>query len=267
MHAGGTEPIRDRCRAIVEEVAAVSVAQQEFRNVHGAGRGSVGMRSGQESVPEPDVADHVNGDNAEWVRALTSRGDQYERATTELYLWLVKIAFVELRRRASYVQLSGPELDDVAHQAAGDAALSICRKVRTFRGECRFTTWAYRFVAFEVSSKVNRHVWNRPRVSLDDEEWGALATDPDDSPETHAEAHDMLDAVTQIVREDLSARQQHAFEAITVRGRSVRQVANDLGSNPNAVYKVMFDARRKLRDGLTAGGFVTHAAGEVRAPA
>jgi RNA polymerase sigma-70 factor, ECF subfamily len=56
---------------------------------------------------------------------------------------------------------SGPEFDDLAHQAANDALMNILKRLDDFRGSSRFTTWAYKFVMFEVSRKVARHTWRR----------------------------------------------------------------------------------------------------------
>jgi RNA polymerase sigma-70 factor, ECF subfamily len=58
----------------------------------------------------------------------------------------------------------GPELDDLAYQAAGDALVAITGKIGQFRGESRFTTWAYKFVIFEVSAKIGRHFWRAYRL-------------------------------------------------------------------------------------------------------
>src|SRR5262249_410713 len=72
------------------------------------------------------------------------------------------VARGEVQRRAPRLQLSGPELDDLAYQAAADALLAITGKLGQFRAGSRFTTWAYKFVIFEVSAKIGRHFWRHP---------------------------------------------------------------------------------------------------------
>jgi RNA polymerase sigma-70 factor, ECF subfamily len=94
--------------------------------------------------------------SAEWVRALNGAGVR-EAGLARLHRLLVRVAVRELRRRDAESWIPGRELDDVAHQAAHDAMLAICGKLDSFRGESRFTTWAYRFVVLEVSSKLGRH--------------------------------------------------------------------------------------------------------------
>jgi RNA polymerase sigma-70 factor (ECF subfamily) len=80
---------------------------------------------------------------------------------------LLRVARAELARRGGQLRISGPELDDLAHQATADAVIAMIAKVGQFRGESRFTTWAYRFVILEVSAKAGRHFWRQPHVPMD----------------------------------------------------------------------------------------------------
>ena len=77
----------------------------------------------------------------------------------ELHEALRRAALHELHRRRG--PLSGPEFEDVAQQCANDAVVNILAKLDEFRGLSRFTTWAYKFAIFEVSSKLARHAWQR----------------------------------------------------------------------------------------------------------
>ena len=105
-------------------------------------------------------------------------GPAREAALARLHELLLRIARGEVARRGPRLQITGPELDDLAYQAAGDALLAITGKVGQFRGESRFTTWAYKFVIFDVSAKIGRHFWRNPAVPLDAEDWDRL---PDSS--------------------------------------------------------------------------------------
>lgn len=99
-----------------------------------------------------NLAQPLDDVSAEWVRGLTSTGPDREAGLARLHDMLVRVAVGEMRRREAGSGISGPELDDLAHQAAADAMLAILAKLGTFRGESRFTTWAYRFVVLEVSA-------------------------------------------------------------------------------------------------------------------
>ena len=92
-----------------------------------------------------------------------------------LHALLLRVARYEVSRRAGSLQLAGPELDDIAQQACDDALMAIKGKIGDFRGESRFTTWAYRFVMFEVSTKIGRHFWRHRPAALED---GRVGTDP-----------------------------------------------------------------------------------------
>jgi RNA polymerase sigma-70 factor (ECF subfamily) len=102
------------------------------------------------------------------------------------------------------LRITGPELDDLAHQAAADALVAIIGKLGQFRGESRFTTWAYKFVMFEVSVKVGRHFWRHPDVPLDAEDWERLPERFGFDPEQEAEWRDLLAALHRAVAEKLT---------------------------------------------------------------
>ena len=98
---------------------------------------------------------------------LSRTGPQREAGLARLHDLLLRIARGELRRRSGQLRITGPELDDLAYQSAADALLAIVAKLGQFRGESKFTTWAYKFVIFEVSAKIGRHFWSNPAVPMD----------------------------------------------------------------------------------------------------
>jgi RNA polymerase sigma-70 factor (ECF subfamily) len=193
-------------------------------------------------------------DEQDWVRALGGAGAEHDQAVKDLHALLVRVARSELQRRSGQLHVSGPELDDLAHQAAADALLAVVAKLDSFRGESRFTTWAYKFVVFEVSSKVGRHFWRHPAVPMDKESWDLLPDRLGLEPSREAEWRDLLGALHRAVDSELTARQREVFVALVLNGVPVDAVVVELGTNRNAVYKTMFDARRKIRARLVANG-------------
>jgi RNA polymerase sigma-70 factor (ECF subfamily) len=204
------------------------------------------------------AADRPDAESAEWLSALASRGPQREAALARLHEMLLRIAHRECRRRGPRLRITGPELDDLAYQAAGDALVAITGKLGQFRGESRFTTWAYKFVIFEVSAKIGRHFWRNPGVPLEAEEWDRLPDKFGFEPAREAEWRDLLTALRRAVDTELSPRQRQVFVAIVVNAVPLDTLAIELGSNRNAIYKMMFDARRKLRAALAANGYIGH---------
>ena len=212
------------------------------------------VESGVEQPPA--VAPRLDPDSAAWLRDLASTGPQQEAALARLHAMLVRIARREAARRGPGLQLAGPELDDLAHQAAADALLAITGKLGQFQGGSRFTTWAYRFVILEVSAKIGRHFWRRPGVRMDAEDWDRLPASFGFDPAQEAEWRDLLAALRRAVDEELTARQRRVFVALVLGGVPLDALVIELASSRNAIYKTMFDARRKLRAALAANGYL-----------
>ena len=198
----------------------------------------------------------IDRENRRWVRDLAAVGPRREAACDELYPLLLRVGKSEARRRAPLLRLNGPELDDIAHQAAADALMAITGRVDTFRGEARFTTWASTFVIFNVASKMNRHFWRRHAIPYEQEDWSRVAAKFASSPEDEVLVREFAAAVASAVEENLSDRQRLVFVATVLNGIPMDVLADELGSTLNALYKVLFDARKKLRAALVFGGFL-----------
>jgi RNA polymerase sigma-70 factor, ECF subfamily len=199
----------------------------------------------------------LDEESASWLLRLGSAASaERHAAERELHGRLLRIALSEVRRRSASTPVTGPELDDVAHQAASDAMLAILAKLAEFRGDSRFITWAYRFVILEVSSKLGRHYWRNPPVALDAEQWERLPDRLGLDPHQHAEATAILTQVRHVVDTELTDHQRRIFIAIVVDGIPLNALAERLDLQRNAIYKVIFDARRKIRRALVANGYL-----------
>ena len=214
----------------------------------------VAGNSGVERIPA--VAAGLDPASAEWLRVLADTGPRREAALARLHEMLLRIAQGEVRRRGPRLRLAGPELDDLAYQAAADALLAITGKLGQFRGESRFTTWAYKFVIFEVSGKIGRHFWRHPSVPFDAEDWDRLPGRFGFDPAQEAEWRDLLAALRRAVDEELTARQRRVFVAIVLNNVPLDTLVIEMAANRNAIYKTLFDARRKLRAALAANGYL-----------
>ncbi len=200
------------------------------------------------------AATALDPESADWLDALDADGGDAEAACARLHELLLRVARGEVRRRGPAAGIDGPELDDLAHQAAADALVAIRRKLPEFRGESRFTTWAYRFVIFEVSTKIGRHFWRRPHTRLDSEDWSRLPDRFGLDPERESEWRDLLAALRHAVDEVLTARQRQVFVAVVLNGIPGDALMHELGTTRNAIYKNLYDARRKLRAELVNAG-------------
>jgi RNA polymerase sigma-70 factor (ECF subfamily) len=111
-------------------------------------------------------------------------------------------------------------------------------------------------VILEVSTKIGRHFWREFGVPFDEQNWDRLPDRFGLNPVHEAEGRELAAAVRIAVEDELSDRQRRVFVALVLNGVPLDALVIELGTNRNAVYKMMFDARRKLRAALVAKGYL-----------
>ena len=209
------------------------------------------MERPEKLTPRLDLA------SADWISVLSGTGPAREAGLARLHELLLRVAMRETQRRQGASEVTGPELDDLAHQAAADAMLAIISKLGSFRGESRFTTWACRFVILEVSSKLGRHYWRQhPAARLDAEDWDRLPDRFGLDPSEAAAQAEMITAIRKAVDHELTTRQRDLFIAVILNGIPLDAVVEKTGTNRNSIYKAIFEARRKIRASLVANGYL-----------
>jgi len=105
-------------------------------------------------------------------------------------------------------------------------------------------------------AKLGRHYWRNPPAQAGDDAWERIPDRFGADPAQHAESRELAGALRRAVTEALSDRQRRVFVAIIVEGVPLDALAAELGSTRNALYKTMFDARRKIRAHLVAHGYL-----------
>lgn len=194
-------------------------------------------------------------DDQRWVDGLTGSGVDHERMCRDLHAVLLNAARFEVGQRRHARQLAGADLDDIAYEAASDALLLVMRKARDFRGDSRFTTWATRFVVYEVRAKLRQYTsWHRA-VCLTPEHEEQLPQINSD-PYVHAEANDLAGAIREVVTDQFTENQRAVFVALLTHGSTPTDLGVQMGLNANAIYQVVFRARHCLRGQLRASGFL-----------
>jgi RNA polymerase sigma-70 factor (ECF subfamily) len=192
----------------------------------------------------------------EWHLDLHGHGAVREEAVARLHGLLLRAARFEVfRRQGSLPQLSAVELEELAQEAADDAAVSVLRRLDDFRGESSFRTWAYKFALLEAAVKVRRRAWRQREVTFEPERWETLphlGPGPDDDAESAA----LLEAVREGIKTALTPRQRQVLVASVLEGVPIDVLAERLGSNRNALYKTLYDARQKLRAHVAAAGYL-----------
>ena len=179
-----------------------------------------------------------------WIEELRSDGPERDEAVARLHELLLRAARFEVRRRGL-----GAEIDELASQAASDALVAVLAKLDDFRGESRFSTWAYKFALLEAAVKCRRRAWRDREVPLADDADRVLLDRRLGTAETVEEA-ELLRTVTKAIKEDLTPHQRHVLVAIAIDGVPIDVLAERLDTTRGALYKTLHDARRKLRASL-----------------
>lgn len=189
----------------------------------------------------PDV------DSAAWLRDLREGAPAHEAAVHRLHGILLRVTRAEaMRRRASLPDRAWEEVDDLCREAANDALLGVLRKLPEFRGQARFTTWACKFAILEISTRLRRHAWRQRRIEADETVWERIA---DSAPPTldRVQWTQTLELLRRAVREQLTERQRLVFEGAVLGEVPIDVLAQRLETTRGAIYKVLHDARAKLR--------------------
>ena len=189
-----------------------------------------------------------------WIDQLNPQSPQRDAAIAALHALLLKAARYEVaRRRAIFPHLRGDDFDDLAQQSADDALVSVLAKLDDFRGDSRVTTSAYKFALFEAGTKIRRRAWQGRELPLEPESW-TLFAQGGASPHEDAETAEVLFALQDAMRTQLSTHQREVLVAITLNDVPIDVLAERLNTTRGALYKTVHDARHKLRRALAARG-------------
>jgi RNA polymerase sigma-70 factor (ECF subfamily) len=213
----------------------------------------------------PIAAPTLDEESRTWIERLRRGGADSERAVQELHVMLVKAARFELHRRHAALGRGHDETENLAEQSADDALVAILGKLDDFRGESRFTTWAYKFALYEAAVKARRRAWQERELQLE-YEFLAQFADGRQGPEHRAESHELLAALRQAIESELTAHQRNVLVAITFNDVPIDVLAERLDSSRGALYKALHDARRKLRASLARRGFAFEEEGRTEKP-
>jgi len=196
--------------------------------------------------------------NAEWLRDLTASGDVQTVALKELRAYLVRAARFALRRSRLGQDRPGG-IEQLAEDCAQDALLAVLKRLDDFRGESRFTTWAYKFAVNSALVAARREGWRH--VSLDALLEGpavraafVVAESDGDEPERAARRAEAWAVVQHVIEHELTDRQRQAMKALILDEVPLDELVRHWDSNRNAVYKLLHDARRRLRAEVMARG-------------
>ena len=219
------------------------------------GRRQLASTRGIEPNGGREPARHLDGPSQPWIDRLSPHNPERAAAIEELHALLLRATRFEVnRRRAAFSHLGVNDYDDIAHQSADDALVAVLSKLGDFRGESRFTTWAYKFALLEAGARVRRRAWQGREVPIEPDVWSLIADDAP-TPERDLETKELFVAVNEAIRSDLTPRERAVLVAVTLNDVPIDVLAERLQTTRGALYKTIHDARRKLRAALAGNGF------------
>ncbi len=183
------------------------------------------------------------------------RGPEPDKALADLRVVLVRGLKAALTGRV------GSDFDPAAiEDFAQDALVKILRNLNSFRGESRFITWAQKIAVRVAFTELRRKQWRdvslQDLVSRHDAAKIRLdtLTDPLPTPEQLLSQQVMLAMLERFIAEELTDRQRQALVAAEIEEMPLEEVARRMGTNRNALYKLLHDARRRLKRRMIAEG-------------
>jgi RNA polymerase sigma-70 factor (ECF subfamily) len=190
--------------------------------------------------------------NEQWLAEL--RGPERDRALADLRAVLVRGLRVALAGRVRH------GLNEAAEDFAQEALIKIMGNLDTFRGESRFTTWAQKIAVMTASTELRRKRWRD--VSLQEvlDRYGTNSGESDrlangqPTPERLTMRSAMLATVRRFVDEELTERQREAIVAVMFEEMPLEEAARRMGTNRGALYKLLHDARKRLKKRMEAEG-------------
>ncbi len=200
--------------------------------------------------------------NKQWVADLHSTGETQFQALADLRDYLLRAVYVYLsRQRSDLAHLDRSELEQLAEDCAQEALVLILQKLHTFRGDSKFTTWAYRVIINVAAGKLRRRRWKDVSLeALADEEGeefsllDALQDTHAEAPEKRAQQQEVLEALQKIIREELTERQRVVLTGLILQDVPTEVLAEQLNTNRNNIYKILHDGRKKLKHRLEERG-------------
>ena len=195
--------------------------------------------------------------NEQWLTELEPDHPQYETAVADLS----KILLRGLERGLlSQIRTSALEFDTQAEDFAKEAVLKVLAKRDTFAGRSKFTTWAHKIAISVALTELRRKRWQDSSLnSLTESDSGdytpSFVADSAPTPENKTARTELLTYVQKLIQNDLTERQRTALVDSIIQGKTTNQIAQKLKMKPNAVYKLLHDARVRLKKSLARDGY------------
>jgi RNA polymerase sigma-70 factor, ECF subfamily len=195
-------------------------------------------------------------DSEMWLRDLRAGGVQRDAALVDLRALLLRALPQGIAR---WLSPENPEFEPFIEDTAQETLLRVLDRLDTFEGRSQFTTWVYKISVRVALNELRRRKWRDISLEelMEDEADGSAPhqfASFEPGPAAIVERADVLQRVQEIIAEELTERQRAAMHAINMQGVPMEEVARRMGTNRNALYKLLYDARLRLKHRLQREG-------------
>ncbi len=195
--------------------------------------------------------------NEEWIADLRAGGDRQAQALEDLRAIILRGLPYAIAGR---LDPNSPESEALTEEIAQETLMNTLKYLDTFEGRSQFTTWAHKIAVRAALTELRHRRWKEvplPEMEMNEEgkdtSYRELSDNQPD-PEARAERGDMMGRVQRILMEELTDKQRQALMAVGVHGFPLEEAARRMGTNRNALYKMMHDARLRLKKRLEKEG-------------
>jgi RNA polymerase sigma-70 factor (ECF subfamily) len=195
----------------------------------------------------------VDRSNEEWLADLRSDGPAKEEALADLRATILNGLPYAL---SNYLSPDNPQFSSLTEEVAQDTLLRVMDHLDSFEGRSRFTTWVQKIAVRIALTELRRRRWRDFSLDslVEENEEGisfpSLMIDPGPDPDNLTQRSDMLERVSRLINEELTEKQRTAMVATAIEGVPLEEVARRMNMKRNALYKLLHDARLRLKKRL-----------------
>jgi RNA polymerase sigma-70 factor (ECF subfamily) len=194
--------------------------------------------------------------NEQWLSDLRAQDGQKEAALADLRAIIARGLPFALSR---WLSPSSPQFESLVEEVTQETLLRVLDQLHTFEGRSMFTTWVHKIAIRIALTELRRKRWQDSSLDemVDNEDMPVSPRILEDSratPEQSAERADMLARIRRVIDEELTERQRRALIMLGMQGMPMEEAAKRLKTNRNALYKLLHDARLRLKQRLQIEG-------------
>jgi RNA polymerase sigma-70 factor, ECF subfamily len=190
--------------------------------------------------------------NEAWLTDLRASGAAHEDAIHDLREVIQKGLPYALTR---WLSADSPLFQPLVEEVTQETLLRVLDQLDSFEGRSLFTTWVHKIAIRLALTELRRKRWRDSSLDELTENEDAppppgLMADSQASPESSAERSDMFARVRRIMEEELTPKQREALVLLSLQDIPMDEAAKKMKTNRNALYKLLHDARLRLKKRL-----------------